>query len=92
VALTGITAANTFAAIQLYVRQTDGGQRTYSVQQPLADAATAGIVVLGIDQNVVLNQRDIVQVRVVVSGNTTKNVSVLGDAESGFMVFDGDLI
>jgi hypothetical protein len=92
VALTGITAADTFAAIQLYVRQTDGAQRTYSVQQPLIDGATAGIVVIGIDQNVVLNQRDIVQVRVVVSGNTTKNVSVLGDAESGFMVFDGDLI
>ena len=92
VALTGITAANTSAAIQFFVRQTDGGQRTYSVQQPVAGGAAAGVVVIGIDQNIVLNQRDIVQVRVVVSGNTTTNVSVFADAESGYMVFDGDLI
>jgi hypothetical protein len=91
VALTGITAANSFAALQLYVRQT-GGERTYSVQQPLVGGVTDGIVVIGIDQNVVLNQLDIVQVRVVVSGNSTRNVSVFADAESGFTLFDGDLI
>jgi len=62
------------------------------VQQPLAGGATPGIVVLGIDQNVVLNQRDIVQVRVVVSGNSTANVSVFADSGSGFTVFDGDLL
>jgi hypothetical protein len=92
VALTGTTASNTLAAIQLYVSQTDGSERTYSLQQPLADAAITGIIVLGIDQNVVLNEGDIVQVRVVVSGNTTANVSVFADAGSGFTVFDGALI
>ena len=92
VALTGITSANTLAAIQLYVRQTGGGQRTYCVQQPLAGGSTAGIVVLGIDQNIVLNQRDIVQLRITVSGNSTTNVSVFADSGSGFTVFDGDLI
>jgi hypothetical protein len=92
VALSGITSANTFAAIQLFVRQAGGGERTYSAQQPLAGGATGGIIVVGIDQNVVLNQRDIVQVRVVVSGNATPNVGVFADADSGFMVLDGDLI
>ena len=92
VALTGITSANTLAAIQLYVRQTEGGERTYSVQQPLAVGATPGIVVIGIDQNIVLNQRDIVQVRVTVSGNSTTNVSLFADVGSGFTVFDGDLL
>ncbi|MBV8213915.1 MAG: hypothetical protein JOZ08_11935, partial [Verrucomicrobia bacterium] len=68
----------------------DGSSRTYSAQSPTIGAA--GIVVLGIDQNIALSEGDIVQVRVAVFGNSTANVDVFADTTSGFTVFDGYLV
>jgi hypothetical protein len=90
VGLSGIVPSNTFAIIQLYVQPQDGSSQTYSVQTPMIGAT--GIAVLSIDQNVVLNERDFVEVRVAVFGNSSTNVFVFGDSTSGFIVFDGYLV